>query len=253
MNTRKQRMTWVLPLGLILLATSFAAADISDVVFRVEATNDSGSGSVEFTSDVLTYLPGLDAYTWTLPFATEIWDDDTPFLQIATLQSGNLLISADPKIALGFSVISGDSDTAFTITSPLLGFTTIPDAYSEGQASAAVNVTDQTGDGAALTEIGDTSIYHAQYNGLVPGGTPFVSLLSGVSAGPGGSDSVSDDYPLEGFADVAGDVDDMSAQLNFMLTAGDLGGGTTFYEIAPEPATFGVAVLGVLMLVRRRR
>ncbi len=246
----KHRIAGFVALSVMLVAPVLVAtADVSDIIFRVTATNDAGSGSFEATFDQMVYYPTQQVWVWSTG-AVPIMDDDFGTTQIAVLQNANVLLQADPKIAMGFSVQSGASLTTFTIESAVLSFPTIPDVASEGMASVALNVSDAwAGDGVTMAELGaaGSGVYQTYYNT----DQLFVNLLSQVSAGPGGSGSVFQNYPPIGYADVAGDVSSMHSWFGFTLTPGDIGGATSLYEIVPEPATFVLLVLA-LVAVRRR-
>jgi hypothetical protein len=238
---------WVL-----LCSVSAARADFSDVVFSVEATNDAGSGTFEVFEEDLVFNPVQGIYTWSLPSEVTIMDGMTP---VAVLQGANIAYQEDPALQIGFTVLSGTSDTEFVVKSALLSFSTIPADLAEGRASAGYTVTDLTGDGASVMGVGapGTGIYRADYNGFVPTGETFSSLVATVSAGPFGTGTGSqNDPPGVGFRPVGDDVFDMSAQSRFVLTAGDAAGSTANFIIVPEPASIA-AFLMLLPVVLRRR
>jgi len=235
----------------MLMAGSAAMADISPIVFRLEATNASGSGVLEIPFESMVYVPDQNMYTWVQ--STPVYLTDGGQL-IATLNNANLAISADPAIGMGFAVQAGTSDTTFVITSALLSFPQIPANLTEGRASAGFTVTDLTGNGAQMLGLGSpgTGMYRADYNGFVPGGTKFCDLVYSVVAGPGGSGGGSQNYPPSGYVDIPVGVYDMSVQIAFTLTANDLGSGTSYYQIIPEPMTAGLLLIGAMALARRR-
>ncbi len=245
----------VLPIALMLLVAATAPADvpgISDVIFRIEATNATGSGFLEFTSDQLVYNPVSDSYHWDMVVATVIENEFGD--AIATLQNANLglLINDSKKIAGAFAVQAGTSDTTFSIQLPQLSFSTLPAAETEGRLGLACNVTDVSGGGVAMrAPVAGSGMLRGDYNGLVPGGTMFAEVLYQVMASSG-SASGYQNFPAVGFADIPDDVSDMSSRLLFTLTAGDLGGGTHYYEIVPEPSAL-ILLLGVVALAARRR
>jgi hypothetical protein len=240
----------------MLAAVSSASADlsgISDVIFRIEATNATGTGFIEVTKDQLVYHPTTDSYHWNLPVSLVIQDD--LFQTIATLQNANLAIlkNATKKIAGAFAVQAGDSETTFEIQLPQLSFGTLPEPLTMGRMGLACNVTDVGGGGVAMHALSaGAGMLRGDYNGLVPGGTMFAQVLYQVTA-TSGSGSGYQNYPAAGYADIASAVSDMSSRLDFTLTAGDLGGGTHYYEIVPEPAGLGLLLIGVGALAVRRR
>ena len=128
--------TRCLSLGLVLALASGALADLSDiseVIFRIEATNASGTGVLEFTRDQLVYNPSTSTYIWNT--ATQFIYDQF-FTPIATLQNANMALQLDStkKIAGAFAVQSGSSDTIFTITMPQLTFATLVTPAAAGLA-----------------------------------------------------------------------------------------------------------------------
>ncbi len=240
----------------MLVAVSSASADlsgISDVIFRIEATNATGTGFIEVTKDQLVYHPTTDSYHWNLPASLVIFDD--LFNPIATLQNANLAIlkNATKKIAGAFAVQAGDSETTFDIQLPQLSFGTLIEPLTMGRMGLACNVTDLGADGVAMRALSTgAGMLRGDYNGLVPGGTMFAQVLYQVAA-TSGSGSGYQNFPAAGYADIASAVSDMSSRLDFTLTAGDLGGGTHYYEIVPEPASLGLLLIGIAALAVRRR
>jgi hypothetical protein len=235
-----------------LLAASALAdiSDISEIIFLIQATNETGSGSIQVTSDQLVYHESSDTYTWTI--GSQVIFDDL-YNPIATLQNANLalMINDTKKIAGGFSVQAGDSETTFSIQLPQLSFDTLPEPLTEGRMGLACNVTDVGGGGVTMRAVGAGSgMLRGDYNGLVPTGTEFAEVLYQVVASSG-SGSGYQNYPAFGYADIPSSVDDMSSRLYFTLTAGDIGGGTHYYEIVPEPSALGL-LLGALAAMRRR-
>ncbi len=208
-------------------------ADISDDVFVVTAASAEGSGTLVIPKSALNYDPDSDTWYWDQLTPIYIMDGSTT---IATLKSATLTLTADPQISLGFSVKAGGSDTTFQITSARLSFPTIPAAVCAGQASAGASASDLNNDGVLLQELQPgAGIVMALYN-YVPPAQEFVSLLSKVQAGPGGSGTGSQDYPAYGYLPIPADVYNLSVYIAFTLTAGDLGGGIANYEIVLQAA-----------------
>lgn len=227
-----------------------AIADISDVVLRIEATNEMGTAVFE------GHLSDGDFY----PGGEYIWESRTPIMMlnqsgqvIATLNNARIRCIEDPVVQVNFSVSAGSLMTSFTINSPLLSFGTIDNAV--GRATAGVTVTDTDGDGATLTAAGQPALYLAQYNGAVPGGTLFADLISGpVVAMAFDSASANASSPGGGdFAPIGDPVSDMSARYRFTLTANDEASGTSSFEIIPAPGTIALLGMGGLLASRRRR
>ncbi|HRQ71425.1 MAG TPA: PEP-CTERM sorting domain-containing protein [Phycisphaerales bacterium] len=233
----------------ILSACGVANADISYEVFTLVATVGGESGSFVATTDMGTWDDQGNFY-WNLDNPIDIKTKDGSVL--ATLGTASVTFIADPVIHLNFNVQANNQNTAFSVGSGLLSFPTISNAV--GAASAAVSITDVNGNGVTFTP--DAAGAHlSHYNGEVPGGTQFASLLnSGFSAGAFATDTASDEFPGGGgFAPIGVGVFDMSARWSFTLTAFDLASGTSVYTIVPAPGSLALLGLGGLAAIRRRR
>jgi hypothetical protein len=226
---------------------------LTDEVLTISASNDAGQGSVTITQAMGTWMG--DIYTWSLASPMDILapNDDV----IATIQEGTTLFyNVDPVVSIGFNVAAGASTTAFNISSGLLSFAAISPAY--GQTSAGYTITDVNGDTATLTPLfgGGTAAYRADYNGFIPTGTAFATMLPSLTTGPGGTLSTNDEFPgpigSGNFTAIAGAVTDISNGFSFQLTPFDLASGTGRFEIIPEPTTLLLLGLGAMAIVRRR-
>jgi uncharacterized protein (TIGR03382 family) len=228
-----------------------ANADISDIVLRIEATNQMGTAVYEgHVSDGAWHRNGQEY----------VWQSDSPITMlnqsgqtIAMFNGASIRCVSDPVVQLNFSVSAGSLATTFTITSPTLSFPAIDPA--SGRASAGVSVTDTDGDGASLTPSQQPGLYTAHYNGAVPGGTLFADLLNNaVVAGAFDSATASDSFPGGGaYSAIGTPVSDMSSRFRFTLTANDEASGTSTYEIIPAPGAATLLALGGLFASRRRR
>jgi MYXO-CTERM domain-containing protein len=227
-----------------LVFASVTVADISPVFFRVEATNDAGSGIFEVLTSEANYDP--DTGTWSWIGSGEIMDGDTP---VAALNSAVLIIRDDPQISLTYALTAGLTDTQFTLTTALLSFPSISNA--EGLASVGMTLTERDGDSATLTGTGPNGYaYLAQYNGYAPTGTTFAEFIQGI-AEPDAYGSENADENTGGFIPIGDPVGDASVQFSFELTANDAASSTSNYVITPEPAGLALLVLG-LAFARRR-
>jgi hypothetical protein len=231
---------------LLLASTATAYGEIKDI-FTITAQCDYGRASWKMIGDVELER---GAFHWRLEQPIELVDPYSGRL-LGTLLEASTMLSGDPQISLGFLVQAGDIKTDFEISSALLKFPTINPA--EGRASSQVTLTDLDGDGAAFGGRYDKGrAYLAQYNGYVPNGSTFTTLISDFAAPPGGSNGVAENDPFDGsFRSISGDVVDMSTQFRFSLSAFDTASGTSNFEIVPEPAT--VALLGLIALAALRR
>jgi len=246
-----RKVQHLLPLGLVLALACGASADLSDIsdtIFRIEATNATGTGFLEFAKSQLTYNPVTDSYHWNTGSQFIL---DEFFTPIATLQNANLALTVNDtkKIAGAFAVQSGDTDTTFTITMAQLTFDTLPASLTQGAAGLAGNVTDTNGNGVTMRAIAPaTGMLVTNYDGMVPVGTLFSELLYQVATPTGSASSLA----YVPWTDIPDPVSDMNSRLAFTLTSGDLGGGTHYFQIIPEPAALGLIVAGLLLLARRR-
>jgi hypothetical protein len=262
-----RKLTWALPVGLLLCSTTVVrAGDVSNIIFRIDATNTVGSGYLEFTADQLAYNPATNQWTWSTWF-NEIKTAGGDV--VATLDSATLKLVKDPAAAnkpyyleFGFTLHAGDSNTDFAIKSPLISFPTLPPSMLQpptggGRATASFTATDVNDNGVTLMPGGPNGAgaYKAQYDGWVPNGTTFASLVGEMTFGPGGSGNASQTFPAgSGYTAINNSVYDMSAMVAFNLTYGDSASATTTYRILPEPtAALGLIGLGILALGRCRR
>ena len=226
-----------------------ARADISYEVFTLVATVGGESGAFVATSDMGSW-DDKGNFHWTLDAPIDIRTQSGEVL--ATLGTASVTFIADPVIHLNFNVQANNQNTMFSVGSGLLSFPTISGA--QGAASAAVSITDVNGNGVTFTPDAAGG-YLSHYNGEVPNGTQFASLLNqGFSAGAFGSNAVSDEFPGGGqYALIGGNVADMSARWSFTLTAFDLASGTSVDTIIPAPGSLALLGLGGLVASRRRR
>ncbi|MGQ9809455.1 MAG: PEP-CTERM sorting domain-containing protein [Armatimonadota bacterium] len=165
---------------------------------------------------------------------------------IASLDSLNVFYDVDPAVQLNFSVTAGNTVTTFTFTSSTVVFTPLVNPIAT--ATAAVTVTDNTGNGATLT-------------GLLPGGKVYRAdtdlgnyafLVNGVSAGMFQSNTATENLG----GTIAGTVSSISSQFSFTLTPFDGASGTSSFTVIPEPGSLlalGSALAGFAGLVLRRK
>lgn len=225
-----------------------ALAEISDPALQIMASNSSGTGVFQVTSDQLNFNDGM--YSWS---GSNIVIEDGAGDAVALVESISLSFQQDPVITLFFDVLAGGTDTFFSITSGLLSFPAIQDPNAA--ASVGMTLTDSDVNGSAslvgATSTGNGFAYVAQYNGLVPNGSTFAEAISGLSVNvPAGSTS---DSFNSGFSIIPGAVSSMSAEIAFQLSANDSASGTSVYAIIPEPGTLMLLTIGVGVLATRRR
>lgn len=226
--------------GLVLwLAGSSAQADTSEAALQFEASNDAGTATLRVPFKDGTWDEQRQRFTWELTESTTLIDPKTE-APIATLKSARLRFfqGEKPRITLDFAVEAGDSTTSFVATPARLKFK-VPEGYqTEANARASVGVVDRNEDGVSLQSLGkrDSGVFIAQYNGAVPNGVPFINLIGGMSAGPGGSGSVSQNQPSSGYELLQGNVTDLSCQIRLSLTARDTAEGSARYAAQFRPS-----------------
>lgn len=218
----------------LLLAAQAAHADVNEAAFLFEASNDEGSGTLRVSYKDGTWDEQKQKFSWDLAQPLTLVNPQTG-VPIATLTNATLrLYQGDrPRIVLEFGVKAGSSTTSFVATPGRVRFN-LPDGYhAEAGARAAVAVVDRNDDGVTLQALGKpgSGVFRAQYNGFVPNGQDFDALIGSISAGPGGSGSVSQNDPSSGFRTIGSDVTDMSCQVRFSLTPEDTAESSSRYSI----------------------
>jgi uncharacterized protein (TIGR03382 family) len=233
--------------GLALVAGA-ASAGLSNIVLDIRA--EVGGQVAQFSVPQSAGTWNGQVFTWNLAQPVPI--QTAGGVTLGVLTDASVHVIQDPVVAINFNIASTALNTAFTITSPVLSFSAISGAV--GSASAAVSVTDLLGDGATLTP-GGAGAYRAQYNGALPGGTNFATLVNApVVAGAFSTTTFSQDFPGGGgFVPIAGSVADISAQWDFTISPDDLASGTGVFTVIPAPASAALLALGGALVGRRRR
>jgi len=224
----------------LISITNPAKADITHSVWMV-ASNADG-----------TSIP----YYWTCPDSQQhdwyyensgTWQMVTPTgVPVATVSLVRIDIHGDPQVNLSFAVQAGASATSFTILSALNDFSATPIVGGTATTSASISLTDSNFNGIS-TLTGDIGgfAYRAAYNGYVPGGTTYTSLIPSFSTAASSSNAGPDLLPGTQF--------DMSSMFAFTLSPRDSASGTSTYEIVPSPAGAVLLGMGGLASCRRRR
>jgi hypothetical protein len=232
-------------LAAVLSVNSVATAEIVGNPLVVVALTDTGlTSSWVVRPQDGTWSPDGMNWHYNNPNTVQLWSQGQLLGSISDI---SMSLIGDPQVNLNFSVQSGAVNTTFTIASALLTFPPINNATA--QASAGVSVTDNNGDGVQLTGLQGGMAYRADYNGLVPSGTNYASLISGVSAGSLSSNTGSGSV---GPNTIPGNSSDMSSMWNFSLSPFDIASGTSTYQIVPSPSGLALLCVGLIGLRRRR-
>jgi hypothetical protein len=235
----------LLTLGAIL---PIAAADLGETILTITASTGRAEGTLEISQSDGQW--DGDNFFWSVDHPLDICAPDGSV--IGQFGPASVAFYADPQVYLGFSIQATDSATAFTLTSALLSFPTMPSALA--RADAAFTLQDFMGFGATLVGAGPGGgAYLTQYNGYVPGGTTFGEGIPFMQVLPPAilttANYASD--PLGQFLPI-GSASDMSSQIAFTLSPFAFASGSANYEIIiPEPTALLLMVAG-LMVARRR-
>lgn len=227
-----------------------AVAALSDLVLSVQAQNGRAEGVLEFYQ----HDGWWEGNTFYLSINEALPIYDASGNQIATFGPATATMYTDPEggrsfpqVNLGFAMQAGGMPTSFLVQSALLSFGAMHNP--DGKATVGVTVSDSNGDGAQLDGNGPNgNTYLAQYNGFVPGGVTFHEAISQVLVDPFDVTNADSD---SGWLPILADVTNMSSQIAFVLSAGDLASGTSNWQLVPEPAS--MFLLAVVLAAARRR
>lgn len=249
--------TIMLAIVAVILGGQPGLADISQTVFSIQASNESGTATFETDFDSGVWDPAAQTYAWSLDSPVELLDGTEV---VATLESAALAVEflPSPQITLEFGVEAGTTDTECLVDSALVGFNTLPADLSAGRFTAGCTVWDSgANDGMWFyqPDLDGTGAFKALYNNDgQPEPALFSHLLALVGGSGGGSASGSQSYPNSGTLPIGEDIWDMSIQANFILTSNDSAEASSTFLLVPEPAGLTtLALVGAILAAKHRR
>lgn len=247
-----------------VLAAAWAVsvgAQVTDPLITISASSSLGSGSVSFsTGDVGAVTQpngGIVFMLFTTPLVILDPNNNNIIGRITQLTVVNNADNTDtPGVqdalsSISFAVFAGDADTTFNLTASLINTGAVADAAL--RATASIGVTDNTGNGATLVGGGPGGTY---FNAAYNNGTTFVDLVTGpMVVGPTSSTNSPESFPAAPgtFMPIGVPLNNIQAQFNFTLTAGDSASATSGFFSIPSPAAGSLLALAGLTAARRRR
>ncbi|MBU0616910.1 MAG: hypothetical protein KKI02_04265 [Planctomycetes bacterium] len=231
-------------------------AGLSDTVFSIQASNESGMATFDASFDEGSWDPVTQAYAWMLDSPVDLLDGGA---LVATLESASLSVELlpSPQIVLDFGVVSGTTDTAYLVDSALVDFNTIPADLAGGRFTAGATVYDSgAGDGMWFYEpsLDGTGVFKSYYNNVgEQDPSLFSHLLALVGSYSGGMASGSQSYPNSGFLPIDADISDIRVHADFILTSNDRAVASSSFVLVPEPVGLTLLALAGVLLARHRR
>ncbi len=216
-----------------------AIAELSQVLLRVEARNESGEAQFDVLTQDATQDPNTADVTWLWSGAPlELRDPDTNAL-VARVTGAFVEIRDNQELQVNVGVEAGTTTTEFEIRSAEVSFLLVPEEYAQCRAIATVSLTDTGGVGGNAIVYGlgpvGIGIFRAYYNGDSYDGDPFTDLVGFVFTSNGGSASVFQADPAVGTRPIGADVWSLSTKSAFVLTPNDRCSVTSLMGLsAPE-------------------
>jgi len=197
----------------------------------------------------------IEFYPTGTPNGPNTWNWQGSYSDPAWQMTYNIDGDTDPMLTSFISFVNTSSSTQFYSITVSLPVSAIPGATLM-DGSVGGSVTDSDGSGfAQVSAVAGDSIYQGLIDGGPAAGTallpfPYTSVV-GISGGTSaiGPSSFGQPVPIPGPA-VATSI---GIRLDFTLTAGDSVAFTSFFRVVPVPAPGGLALLGLVGLVSRRR
>lgn len=223
---------WVRTSIVIFLGLSIGPAASGDILsgsFRLVATNATGTATLEIPV-AAGIIDANGTWRWNRTTSLPLVNTDSG-LTVATLLNADILIRTGntSEVLANLSVLSGTTDTTFTVETPKTTFRRVPTMVALGRATASFTVTDINANNAQISAIGPlgSGAYRGFFNGGAPNGMLFAQLVAIVFAGQRGTATGTQNDPPFGFRPVGTFVDDAQIMLGFVVTQGDRGSATT--------------------------
>lgn len=234
--------------GLFASQTFAGLMGNGSAIIRVDASNGSQSGYVEYT--VAAEFSPEGVLSWVLPEEQREMAITSGDMILATIHAMDVTFVEDPSVTLNFWVTAGAATTHFSISSAVLAFPTINNPL--GFATAAITVTDGDSNGGTLTgTLANGKAYEARYNA---GPITWASLVSPVTTIADDSTTGNERQPVVGRQVIPASVSSIQSIFEFDLTANDSASGTSRFDIiVPEPMTIALLASGFGLLAYRRR
>lgn len=202
-----------------------SAAELSDTALLIEVRSTDGSATMKVLFEDGKWDSKTERYSWDLS-APVVFKDPVTDTVIGTLKSCKLRVYGldNLRINLDYAIEAGGSSTAFVVTPGMLYWELPPNWLCEGKTRASVYFADKNDDGVNIRAPGKSgqSMFLADYNGFVPSGTRFASLLGSIAGGPGASGTVTQTDPAFGYRAIRGDADDMTCMMRMLVSPGDV-------------------------------
>jgi hypothetical protein len=266
----KNRLIGAIGVGVVLAAAQSASANPFDPsqFFTIAVSDSTGTGTFEISmADAHWDVPG-ERIVWQQDAAPLPIPDDRGGTAIATMVNASFAIQFAPRamIEMNFGLLNGGPETiSVAAQTPLLSFPTIVAADAAARSEVSFDLTDGPDGYAAMystaSPVGVGAV-RGRTNGAGAAGDMFSHLFYSVSVEglPGqsaGSISTSQSFPNFGYQAVGHDISNMSMDIGYTLTPGDVLMTSTSMELTqsipvPEPGTWLLLALGAAAALRRR-
>lgn len=225
-----------LAIGAAAIIVGSAGAGVSPVVVHIEASNVSGSASMDVAVGGGTWDGATKRYRYYRGTGQQLVDPGNGQV-IATLNSIDLNLRKCSQIDFIMNADAGSSDTSFVVSLANLDFATIGSSVAQAKCSAAMTVTDRNNNGATLTSLGQPGdpAYSARFSNS-GGEHQFAGLIAFISAGAGGTANGNQKDPPSGYRSVGADVAGMTVDMGFVVSFGDRVNVNTSFDVNPDPA-----------------